>query len=162
MKNSTLVFTPLRVEDAGGQAQDGVQVALVHQVAADVAADVALEQHVVGQHHGGAATGLEATVDVLQEGELFVAGGVGKVIAAGQAAAFLGAERWVGQDQGGLGQRLAFRAERVAVADAAVDAVQHQVHHRQAVGVLHMFHAIEGAVVVFLLLRFCPAFRLGV
>jgi hypothetical protein len=57
----------LGVEDAGGQAQDGVQVALVHQVAANVGADVAFEEHVVGQHHGGAATGLEAAVDVLQE-----------------------------------------------------------------------------------------------
>ena len=44
----------LRIEDACGQAQDGVQIAFVHQVAADVGADVALEQDVVGQHHRGA------------------------------------------------------------------------------------------------------------
>jgi hypothetical protein len=64
----------LGVKDAGGQAQDGVQVALVHQVAADVGAHIAFKQHVVGQHHGGAAAGLEAAVDVLQKGELLVAG----------------------------------------------------------------------------------------
>ena len=49
----------------------------------------------------------------------------------------------------GLGQRLAFWRERVAVADAGasgrVDAVQHQVHQRQPVRVLHELHAVEGA-----------------
>jgi hypothetical protein len=80
-----------------------VQVALVHQVAADVGADVAFEQHVVGQHHGGTAAGFQAAVDVLQEGELLVAGGVGEVVPAGQAAALLGAEGRVGEDQRGAG-----------------------------------------------------------
>ncbi len=66
---------------------------------ADLLADVALEQHVVGQHHGGAAAGLQAAVDVLQEAELLVAGGEGEVVARGQPAAFLGAEGRVGEDQ---------------------------------------------------------------
>ena len=51
----------LGVEDAGGQAQDGVQVALVHQVGADLLAVAVVKQHVVGQHHGGPAAGFEAT-----------------------------------------------------------------------------------------------------
>ena len=41
----------LRIEDAGRQPQDGVQVAKVHQPRAQPAAGVVLEQHVVGHHH---------------------------------------------------------------------------------------------------------------
>ena len=44
--------------------------------------------------------------------------GIGEIVARRQAAALLGAEGRVGQDQVGLGQRLALGAERVAVADA--------------------------------------------
>jgi len=40
-------FYALSIKDAGGQAQDGVQVALVHQVAAHVGADASFEQHVI-------------------------------------------------------------------------------------------------------------------
>jgi hypothetical protein len=90
-----------------------VQVALVHQVGADLAADVALEEDVVGQDDGGATAGLEATIDVLQKAELLVAGRKGEVGAGRQAAALLGAEGRIGQDQRGLGQRLAF-GERVS------------------------------------------------
>ena len=76
-----------------------MQVALVHQVGADLPAGVALEQHVVGLHHGGAAAGLEAAVDVLQKAELLVAGGEGEVGTCGQPAALLGAEGWVGENE---------------------------------------------------------------
>lgn len=65
---------------------------LVHQATADLGADVAFEQRVVGQHHGGAPTRLQRTADVLQEGELLVAGLEGEVATRGQAATFLGAE----------------------------------------------------------------------
>ncbi len=91
---------------------------------------------------------------MLQEAELLVAGGISEVIPAGQTAAFFGAERRIGQDQRGVWQRLALGAEGVAVADAAVDAVQHQVHHCQTVSILNMFHAVKGAVAVFTLLSF--------
>ncbi len=47
----------LRIEDAGRQAQDGVPVALVHQVTADISTDTGLEQHGDREHHSGAATG---------------------------------------------------------------------------------------------------------
>ena len=96
-----------------------MQVALVHQVGADLAPDVALEQDVVRQDHGGAPAGLEAPVDVLQEAELLVAGGEGEIGAGGQAAALLGAEGRIGEDQRGLGQGLALGGEGVAITDAA-------------------------------------------
>lgn len=44
----------LRVEDAGRQSQDGVQVALLHEVAADGLTVAVGEQDVVGQDDGGA------------------------------------------------------------------------------------------------------------
>src|SRR5690606_14653845 len=98
-KKQHIGFYALGVEDAGGQAQDGVQVALVHQVAAYVGADAGFEQYVVWQDHGGAATGFEVAVNVLQKGQLFVAGLVGEVVAGDAGvAAFAGAKGWVGED----------------------------------------------------------------
>jgi hypothetical protein len=58
-----------------------VHVALVQQLLADGLARAALEQHVVGQHHGGAAVLLEQRLDVLHEVELLVAGGGPEVVA---------------------------------------------------------------------------------
>jgi hypothetical protein len=92
-------FNALSVKNAGRQTQDGVQIAFIHQVAANIGADVGFEQHVIRQHHGSTATRLQAPVDMLQKAELFVVGGISKVIAAGQTAAFFGAKRWIGQDQ---------------------------------------------------------------
>ena len=63
-----------RVEDARRQPQDGVQVALVHQVGADLLPGVVLKENIVGKHHGSPSTGLEVPVDVLDEGQLLVAG----------------------------------------------------------------------------------------
>src|SRR5262249_15366248 len=98
-----------------------MQVALVHQVGADLPAGIALEQHIVGLHHGGAATGLEAAVDMLQKTELLVASGKSEVITRGQAAAFLGAKGRVSEDERSalLTERFAFLPKRVAVADAS-------------------------------------------
>ena len=45
-------------EDAVGQADDGVEVALLHQVFLEPRLDAFAEQRAVRQHHGGAATGL--------------------------------------------------------------------------------------------------------
>ena len=89
---------------------------------------------------------------MLQEGELLVGRGIGEILAGGQAAAFLGAEGRIGEDQAGLGQGLAFGAEGVAVADATAEAVQHEIHEREAMRVLHVLHAEEGFVAVFALL----------
>ncbi len=71
-KEKHVSLDPLGIENAGRQAQDGVQVALVHQVAMDLGTDTGLEQDVIRQHYSGRASGLEAAVDVLQEGELLV------------------------------------------------------------------------------------------
>lgn len=154
-------FDALRVKNAGRQAQDGVQVAFVHQVAADLRADVAFKQHIVRHHHGGAPAGGQSAVDMLQKAELFVAGRKGEIGAAWQAAAFFGAERRIGQNQRRFRQRFAFRAERVAVMNARaaferIQPVQHQVHQRQPMRVLHMLHAVERAVAVFALLLLGP------
>ena len=69
-----------------------------------------------------------------------------------------GAEGRIGQDQCGFGQAaLALLGQRVAEADAGgsgvgVEAVQHEVHEGETVGVLHEFHAVEGAAAIFALL----------
>jgi hypothetical protein len=80
----------LRVEDARGQAQHGVNVAGLQQLAADLLARAALEQHVVGQHHRRLTVHLEHADDVLQEVELLVGRGFPEVLAlAGQRLAVL-------------------------------------------------------------------------
>jgi hypothetical protein len=89
----------LSIENAGGQTQDSVQVALVHQVGAYQFPSVALEQHIIGHYHGSTATGLEAAVDVLQKAELLITGGEGEVGARGEPTALLITERRVGEDQ---------------------------------------------------------------
>ena len=71
----------LRVEDAGGQAQERVDVGLLEQFAADGFAGAAFEEHVVGQHHRGAAVLLEDGEDVLEEVELLVARAGPEVVA---------------------------------------------------------------------------------
>ena len=71
----------LGVEDAGRQAQQGVDVALVQQPPPDRLARAALEQHVVRHHDRGAAVDLQQCLDVLEEVELLVAGGGPEVVA---------------------------------------------------------------------------------
>ena len=46
------------LEDAIGQPDDGVEVALLHQVFLEPRLDAFAEQRAVGQHHGGAAARL--------------------------------------------------------------------------------------------------------
>jgi hypothetical protein len=55
LKEQHVGLHALRVEQARGQAQQGVHVALVQQLFADGFARAAFEEHVVGQHHRGAA-----------------------------------------------------------------------------------------------------------
>ena len=101
----------LRVEDAGGQAQQRVHVRLLEQFAPDGFARAAFKQHVVRQHHRRAAVLLEDGEDVLEEIELLVArarpeivavdderflGRLARLVDDGHAA--LLAERRIGQD----------------------------------------------------------------
>lgn len=82
-KEEHICLDALRIEDARRQTQDGVQVALLHEVAADGLTVAVGEQDVVGQDDGGArfAVCLKAAVDVLEEVELLVARRVGEVVA---------------------------------------------------------------------------------
>ncbi len=142
----------LGVEDAGGEAEDGVEIALLHEVPPDVFAHAGLEEDIVREDDGGASASGEATVDVLDEAELLVAGREGEVRAAGQAAALLRAEGRIGKHERGLGQRGSVIGQGIAIEDAAVDAMEHKVHEREAMRVLHMLHAKEGIPLILLLL----------
>ena len=71
----------LGVEDAGRQPQQGVDIALLQQLAADCLACPALKQHVVGHDDGGAAVDLQQGLDVLDEVELLVRRGCPEVVA---------------------------------------------------------------------------------
>ena len=129
-----------------------MQVALVHQVLADLAADVVLEEDIVGQDDRGAAAGFEAAVDVLQERELLVGGRVFEVVAGRAAAALFGAEGWVGEDDVGGRESGALARQGVADGDAALDVVQQQVHAEQALDVLDQLHRHHGVFDLELLL----------
>ena len=63
----------LCVEDAGGQAQQSVNIRLLQQFAADGLARAAFKALVVWQHHRRAAVLLVDGEDVLEEIELLVA-----------------------------------------------------------------------------------------
>ena len=71
----------LGAEQAGGQPQNGVQVAWLQQLAVHGFRRAAFEQHVVGQHHRRAAVHLQAADDVLHDVELLVRGGGPEVFA---------------------------------------------------------------------------------
>ncbi len=139
----------LRVEDAGGQAQDGVEVAPVHEAAAQLLAPAVVEEHVVGYDDRRAAAEPQRADAVLDEGEL-VGGdavGDGQVVARRRPARR--AEGRVGEDEvraleGRLG---AARAERVGEQEVArVDPVEVQVHQHQAVRVGHVLDAAQRLV----------------
>lgn len=57
----------LGVEDAGGQAQQGMHLAFLQELAADGFASTTLEEHVIGHDDGGAAMNRQERFDVLQE-----------------------------------------------------------------------------------------------
>ena len=79
----------LRVEHAGRQAQDGVQVGVVQQLLADRLTGTAFKQHVVGNDDGSAASGLEHGANMLHEIELFVRGRRPEVLAVVGEVVFL-------------------------------------------------------------------------
>lgn len=71
---------PLGVEQAGGEAQQGVHVAFMQELLADGLTCSALEEHVVRHHYGGPAMLFEQGFDVLDEVELLVGGGGPEVL----------------------------------------------------------------------------------
>ncbi len=114
-----------------------MEVELLEKALADALPSPArLEEHVVGQHHPGAAGVVQDRHDVLQEVELFVGGGELEVIAlvvlplgrdlpvlADHLVARLLAEGWVGQHHveavgPGGGERIALHHRAAAVPDA--------------------------------------------
>ena len=71
-----------------------MQVALVHEVHAYALAVAVSKQHVIWQHHGGTrfAVCLQASVDVLQEVQLLVAGRKREIVSGCALAALFRAE----------------------------------------------------------------------
>ena len=76
-----------------------MQITLVHQVAADLLTIAVCKQHIVRQHHSdpGLSIGLQAAVDMLEEVQLFVAGGKNEIISGSTFATFLGTEGRIGE-----------------------------------------------------------------
>ncbi len=120
----------LGVEDARGEAQDGVQIVVRKQFLANRFARTGFEQHVVGQHHGGTASVVEHHHDVLQEVELVVLGLDEEVLAVDiDAARGARAEGGIGEDD--IDELLGHPLERVFAEDGrarGADAVQIEVH----------------------------------
>ena len=132
----------VRRERAARQAQDGVQVAVLHQNLEDLAG-LALEQAVVRQHHRGASAGLEHRQDVLDEVELLVAGLDGEVVAVGRLVRALGAEGRIGEHH--VVTLAAVRlVDGVAEVDVRLDAVQKQIHQREPARARHEILAEVG------------------
>ena len=73
-------------------------------VGADLGSGVLLEEDVVGDHDGSSTARLQAPVDVLKKGELLVARREREVVAGGEAAALLGSEGGIGEDQAAGGR----------------------------------------------------------
>lgn len=61
-------------EAAGGESEQGVDIAVVQESAANRFAGTGLEQHVVGDYYRGRAADLEQANDVLDEVKLLVLG----------------------------------------------------------------------------------------
>ena len=138
-------------EDGVGQAHDGVQVALFHQVFFQPGLDAFAEQAAVGQDHGGAAVGFEQANDQGQEqvggfarSEMLREVGLDAVL-------FLAAERRIGQHDVdpvllfprdvGPGQGVVVAQER-----GFLDAVEQHVGHRQHVRELLFLHRAQAGL----------------
>ena len=100
-KEQHIGLDALGVENAGGQAENGVQITLVHQVAADLLTVTIGKEHIIRQHHSSPCLTicLQAAVNVLEEVQLLVTGREGEVIPGGALAALLGAERRICKHQ---------------------------------------------------------------
>lgn len=93
-------FDALSIENAGGQTKNGMQVALLHQVAADTLTITVSEQDIVRQNNcrTSLARLIQTAVDVLQEIQLLIAGGECEVITGSPFTALLGSKGRIGQD----------------------------------------------------------------
>ena len=159
----------LRVEDAGGQAEQRVDVGLLEERATNRLPSAAFEEDVVGHDHGGAAVLLEDREDVLEEVELLVRGrgpevvavdhqrflrGVALLVHDGDAA--LLAEGRIGQHDvvlAVLAREGVLRSDgQVRGACIGTDAVEQQVHRAEARDAVDQLDAEERAVVELLLL----------
>ena len=136
----------LRVKNARGQAQHCMQVALVHKLGTDALAVAIGKQHVVRQDNSGPSAGLQTAVNMLQEIELLVAGGKGKVITGSPFPALLGAEWRIGQHKVIASHVLSQGGKGVAQGYLAFNAVQHGIHQSQTMGIVYQFTAAEGRI----------------
>ena len=81
MSQQDVGLDSLRVEDAGGQTQQGVNVGLLEQFASDGFAGAAFEENIVGDNDRSATVLLQNGEDVLKEVELLVAGARPEIVA---------------------------------------------------------------------------------
>ena len=137
----------LGVEDAGGQAQQRVDLPVMQEPAADRLARSSFEEHVVGHHDRRPSAHLEQADYVLYEIELLVAG-CGPEIVALVAVRRRPAEGRVGEHHiealaGAGAQRVVHMDRRVGL--GALDAMQQQVHGAQSRREVGDFRAGEGA-----------------
>ena len=145
------------LEHAAGQADDGVELLLFHQLAAQFFVRLAgAKQHAVGHDHGGAPAGFEQAQEQGQKQQLGLFGFDGLLQVFGGVFVVEAARKGrVGQDEAvGLGiARRAF-GQRVAVFDGGVlYAVQHHVHAANAQHGVVKVVAVEHAVVEVRVLR---------
>ena len=120
-----------------------MEVALLHQVAADTLTIAVSKQDIVRQNDSrtSAAVLVQAAVDMLEEVQLLIAGGESKVITGSTFAALLGTKRRVGENDIITPHLLAKVGQSIAQIDGAADIVQHGIHQGQTVGVMHQLTA---------------------
>ena len=75
-KEQHIGLDALCIENAGRQAQNGMQIAEIHQFPAHAGTVSGGKQHIIRQHHGAAslAVRLQASIDHLQKVQLLVGG----------------------------------------------------------------------------------------
>src|SRR5581483_1914561 len=162
-------FDALRVKDAGGQAQEGMHIAALQQVAPNRFARSSLEKDVVGDDDRRTTAGLEQAIDVLHKIELLIAGRGPEVVAADgrgllllravaavlfavahQAEAALAAKGRIGEDD--IKFRLRPGAQAIDDVDRRLlgifiaDAVQKHVHDAEPRGAIDDLPALERLV----------------
>ena len=125
----------LRVEDPGRKSQDRMNVAKLHHPIPQPTAHTVFKQDVVGNHDGGAASGLERSNDVLNEGELLIRSVCRyREIGSGRpSSALLRAEGRICENEVGLADPFAVGRERVPALHHAFDAMEHEVHQAEPV-----------------------------
>ena len=148
------------VKEIGGQADDGLDVALANEIAADVGLGIAPEEDAVGQNASALAGALERADDVQQVGVVALLGGrraegletVVRIVLQVDAGAPALVRKWrIGDDvvesleraslrELGIGQRVARQDERCRVV------VQVHVHAGQSAGGRVFFLPIEGGL----------------